>query len=400
MDFLNRALARERVRKNGFRLQFLKCRYQDDKGIVSLAVQQNGLSLAWASKGLQNDKEIVAQAVHENFRALRYASYDCRNDRGIVILALQRQREQVESGEGFHGSAFPSVLGQASPSLRNDKQLVLMAVGIHGFAIRDAFHQMKEDKQVIQRAVQTSGQALQFLSPFWKNDEEIVSLAVQQNGEALSFASKACRNRREIVSLAVRKDGMALSFASNSLRADRDIVSLALQQNGKAFVHISDNLREDARLIGIAIQNISPDLAFPGREEDSTWFWRTKCILCFKKKLFQIFAVLFEEERCSRQAIDFAETNWALSEKWKGPCYETLWLVGLCLGRGQGGLVEIITQYSSGDCIPERIRTANDLADLVPILTAFAHVGVGWKELELNMHCQIAKKGSLLMRSR
>ena len=76
-----------------------------------------------------------------------------------------------------------------------------------------------------------NGLALKFASYELKDDEEIVKLAVAQNGLALRFASYDLRADEEIVKLAVNKNGLALRFASYDLRADEEIVAIAWKQN-------------------------------------------------------------------------------------------------------------------------------------------------------------------------
>ena len=58
---------------------------------------------------------------------------------------------------------------------------------------------------------------------FLRNDKEVVLLAVQQAGSALVSASKALRNNREVVLAAVLQDGTSLYFASDELQSDVEL---------------------------------------------------------------------------------------------------------------------------------------------------------------------------------
>ncbi|MBF8263256.1 MAG: hypothetical protein HW387_921 [Parachlamydiales bacterium] len=87
--------------------------------------------------------------------------------------------------------------------------------------------------------------AFQYASEALKNNREIVLVAVQQNGMALQYASEALKNNREIVLVAVQQNGRALQYASEALKDNREIVLVAVQQNGAALQYASEALRHD-----------------------------------------------------------------------------------------------------------------------------------------------------------
>ena len=72
--------------------------------------------------------------------------------------------------------------------------------------------------------VQNDGLALEFASDELKNDKEIVLLAISQYGEALYYASDELRNDKEIVMAAIKQDGEVLEYASNELRKDKEFI--------------------------------------------------------------------------------------------------------------------------------------------------------------------------------
>lgn len=79
-----------------------------------------------------------------------------------------------------------------------------------------------------------------------RDDRDVVLSAVGLVGFALQWASEGVRGDREVVLVAVAQDGNALRWASDNLRGDRDVVLVALRQNKDALLHASDELQLEA----------------------------------------------------------------------------------------------------------------------------------------------------------
>ena len=77
----------------------------------------------------------------------------------------------------------------------SDKQAVLAAVRLRGYALQYASVAMKADKEVIMEAVTTCGLALQWASVALKADKEVVRVAILgQTPYALEYASVELQN--------------------------------------------------------------------------------------------------------------------------------------------------------------------------------------------------------------
>ena len=83
------------------------------------------------------------------------------------------------------------------------------------------------DKRVLQATVAHDGLALRFASPRLRDDADLVRMAMVKNVYALKFASPRLQDDAHIVRAAVAKDGWALVFASPRLRDDAHIVRAA-----------------------------------------------------------------------------------------------------------------------------------------------------------------------------
>ncbi len=73
--------------------------------------------------------------------------------------------------------------------------------------------QIITDRNEAMEMVAKNGINLQYLSADLRNNEEIVKIAVSRNGWALEYASPRLQDKEEVVSIAVSNWGLALQFA-------------------------------------------------------------------------------------------------------------------------------------------------------------------------------------------
>jgi hypothetical protein len=99
-----------------------------------------------------------------------------------------------------------------------------------------------------------SGVCIYWTSPEYKNDKELVLIAVGCNGEALEFVSSKFYSDRDVVLTAVSSYGRALSFASEELIDDFEIVMAAVVNNGTAVKFASKRLKQNPKICLAAIE--------------------------------------------------------------------------------------------------------------------------------------------------
>ena len=169
-----------------------------------------------------------------------------------AVLEPQNDREAVLAAIQLTGYA----LQYASPELRNDKEIVYTAVVRNSYALEYASSKLQGDKEIVLIAVKQNGRALQYASPELQSDKGIVLNAIQQNGDALKYASLKLRNDKDLVLTALQHDkqGLILRYASPELQDDKEIVLIAVKQNGDALQYASPELRNDKEIVLIAIQ--------------------------------------------------------------------------------------------------------------------------------------------------
>ena len=77
------------------------------------------------------------------------------------------------------------------------------------------------------QVVNISGKNLKYASESLKNDKEVVMLAVKKLGIALKYASESLKNDMDVVKMAIEKGNLkSLKFVGVSLRCNRDVVML------------------------------------------------------------------------------------------------------------------------------------------------------------------------------
>ncbi len=215
-----------------------------------------------------NDKKIFIQVARCFGASIFDIHESLKKDREIVLVAvkqhgwaleyadesLKQDREIVLAAVQQHDG---SALEYADESLKQDREIVLAAVQQHCNALQFADGIFKKDREIVLAAVKESGWALEYADESLKQDREIVLAAVQQHGSVLQHADKPLKKDREIVLAAVKENGWALEYADESLKKDRDIVLAAVQKNGLTLNQADESLKKDLQIVLAAVKQNS-----------------------------------------------------------------------------------------------------------------------------------------------
>ena len=138
-----------------------------DRELVLEVVAQNALALGGAAMSLRNNKEVVLTAVARNGDALKFASLPLTADPEVVLTAVASNvpaytpfgRDGMPT-HGWHSTPFR----HAAQSLRNNREVVLLAVALNGLVLPDLppSSPMQADKEVVVAAIATNPSALRF----------------------------------------------------------------------------------------------------------------------------------------------------------------------------------------------------------------------------------------------
>lgn len=162
------------VKKYGNSLEYASEKLRNDKELVLAAVKETGFALKFASKELCNDKEVVTVALNSIGDVLEYASEELRNTKEIVLLAIQN-------------SKFSDPTMYASEEIRNDKDFMLLVLK-HGISLKNASERLRDDKDVVMVAVGKYGFELEYASERLRKDKEVIQCALDSNKDAIEYA--------------------------------------------------------------------------------------------------------------------------------------------------------------------------------------------------------------------
>ena len=187
-----------------------------------------------------SDRAAFLERVREAGDELEYASHQLKNNREVVMAAV-----------GNDGLA----LEYASEELKNNIEVVMAAIGNNGRALTYASNQLKEDREVVMAAIGNNYWALEYASDELINNREVVMAAVGKYGQGLQYASNELKNDRELMMAAVGNDGWALKYASVELKNNRELMMAAVGNNGRALTYASNQLKNDREVVMAAVGN-------------------------------------------------------------------------------------------------------------------------------------------------
>lgn len=216
-----------------------------------------------------NNLSMMARLVRINGLLLNYASPNLKENDEIIEIALKQNPEAVEFAANKYKEnkefiknllqTNQTLFRHASEILKNDKEYVLELLKQDytsmGTLFKYAGDNLKEDRELVMSAVYKKGGNLRFVSPKYQDDEDIVSIAVNNTGYAIRYASDRLKDNRQIGLLAANKShGTSIEDLSPRLRDDKELILKALVFNDYAFVCASDRLREDKEVVESALR--------------------------------------------------------------------------------------------------------------------------------------------------
>jgi len=235
----------------------------------------------------------------------------------LVNFKVQSQRNHDELAEILKAN-HRLTLKYMSEKERATKAIVLKAIrpGLQGILLEFASPALKDDEEVVTVAVSSHGHALRYASSRWRKNRAMVLRAVSVSG-ALQYASEKLQDDKEVVLAAVTKYGAALEYASDRLRNDPEVVWVAIKNSGYSLVYAPQKFQCDRKFVLAAIQ------AFSQLENTSEHFWHDKEILLATLEQGDIRAYyLLTEEMQADKDIAIAAIKIGVSLK---DVPETLW---------------------------------------------------------------------------
>jgi len=170
--------------------------WQNDRGLVLVAVGEDADIAGYTSEELGPDREFVLNTVNGDWvgDVLNWASREMTDDQDVVIAALRPRATslpvEAQNGRSFVLAAIArdtNVLAYASKELRMESKVVLTLVAQNGDALHWAAHELEVEREILLAAVGRKGQPLQWVHPDFQG--EVCLAVVTETPEVLRWAS-------------------------------------------------------------------------------------------------------------------------------------------------------------------------------------------------------------------
>jgi len=210
--------------------------YQDDDEVVEASVRSHPLTLQFASVRLRNDRKLASLAAEINVQSLQYVSDALKDDQEFCQALLAKEFTEPR--------VTKEILAHMSPRLKNDKEIILQAVRIHGVALEHASPELRGDREVVLEAVRNQGDVLEYASQELRGDKQVVLAAMKSRSSRVDNMGLAWNGRS------------LLEIVSQELKDDQDVVEAALQGHGGEISHASERLQNSPKIVAAAFLNL------------------------------------------------------------------------------------------------------------------------------------------------
>jgi hypothetical protein len=233
------------LKHGNFKFKQLPEEARNNREILLLIAKENGIREFpdWA----KDDEEILITALKQNGDAFEHAPERLRSKREVVMAALSTGYNNLEH--------------VAAEELRNDKEILKLAVANHSQALKWVPERWRGDKELLDIILTTKMCACDCFELFpaeYRDDKKIALKAVQDDRWCFKHLSDRLRDDNEVVALALEGDESLLEYASPRIRDDKDIV-MSVIKSGKSWVfrYISERLKADKDLAVAAMERDS-----------------------------------------------------------------------------------------------------------------------------------------------
>lgn len=199
--------------------------------------------------------------------ALSYASPELKQDKDLVRIAV------ATTGESLHF---------AHKSLQKDRELVELAMSTTPNAFRIAGKLLRKEPDLAKRAIDADIDLIRYCDPDLLKDVQFMKYCVQKRASVLRYSK--VRLDRKIYLAALEQDGLVLEFlaekklphfvhrhgAGGERCDDEEFIRTAVRQNGMALAFASERHREDVECVLEAVRN----------DERAMKFVRSKPVIC------------------------------------------------------------------------------------------------------------------------
>ena len=242
-----------------------------DPHFMLKAAEHNWRTLAHASDELCNDRDFMLLVIRINWNAISFASERLRSNRAFALAVVEicgiaytklpafyKDKEVTMNALDCLNQPLKSLRG-SPPEILRDEQIMTRAIQRIGcMEMENVMYPLNKDRNFILRACQTDGGCLAYAPEWCRDDKEVVLAAVGQFGLALRRVSLRLRQDKEVVLRAVGNFALAVEYAAPWLCHDFDVLKVVYTQNGRAWqlLHRRNRvgLQDNPKLLATAIR--------------------------------------------------------------------------------------------------------------------------------------------------
>ena len=236
----------------------LEDKYRNDKEIGLYAIKKNIDNIKYAGKNVRNDKDIALQLISsKEITKFKYLSDELKDNKEFVMRFLKMCLEDERTS--YYGYQIYSEL---SKRLRDDKELLLLALRQGMTCISMASDRLKNDEEIAE-IVAKDGYAFSHMSDNIKSNKKLILKIIEHEDDGYKVyglfreVSKKFNDDEEVVLAAYKKSYELLRYASNRLKSDKNFIMKCVNNENfwRVFKYINDELKKDKDIYSVALKN-------------------------------------------------------------------------------------------------------------------------------------------------
>lgn len=151
-------------------------------------------------------------------------------------------------------------------NVEQEKLAAIKIVSKSGNELRNLSSELRDCDKVVYEAILNSPVSIEHASYRLRNDLEMVSVAVSLDPNALRYVGLNMMDNESIMLLAAQKNPWVYSLASKRIKGSKAIAKLFVKLNGAVLELMSDEMKNNIDIVKSAINNTSLAEKYVGKD--------------------------------------------------------------------------------------------------------------------------------------
>lgn len=231
----------------------------------------------------KDNKELVIKFIESNpnlvgKNIIKNASDRLKDDEDVVSLAVINHatgfqyasnrlkndknfvKETIKKIDSYLKNKYKDVQNLDPEFIKYTENLIILNI------LKNVSEELKNDKEILLSAISITPEAIKEAGKELKNNRDFILEAIKIDSFVLYYVSSKFQNDKELVLEAVKQKSYVLVTASNKLKNDKEVVLEAVKQNGYALSYASEELKNDREVVMEAIKNDSGAIDYASEE--------------------------------------------------------------------------------------------------------------------------------------